>query len=51
VANALKDMGYTLAKRGQIGRTEVIRIDRKGRKKLSFEAVGDIRGDDHAEAY
>jgi gamma-glutamyltranspeptidase/glutathione hydrolase len=51
VANALKDMGYTLAKRGQIGRTEVIRIDRKGRRKLSFEAVGDIRGDDHAEAY
>ena len=51
VASVLKEMGYTLAKRGQIGRTEVIRIDRKGRKKLSFEAVGDIRGDDHAEAY
>ena len=51
VATALKEMGYTLTKRGQIGRTEVIRINRTGRKKLSFEAVGDIRGDDHAEAY
>jgi gamma-glutamyltranspeptidase/glutathione hydrolase len=51
VANALKGMGYTLTKRGQIGRTEVIKISRKGRKKLSFEAVGDIRGDDHAAAY
>lgn len=51
VAKSLKDMGYTLTKRGQIGRTEVIKINRKGRKKLSFEAVGDIRGDDHAEAY
>jgi gamma-glutamyltranspeptidase/glutathione hydrolase len=51
VANALKSMGYTLTKRGQIGRTEVIRINRSGRRKLAFEAVGDIRGDDHAAAY
>jgi gamma-glutamyltranspeptidase/glutathione hydrolase len=51
LAKELQAMGYTLAKRGQIGRTEVIRIDRQGRRRLSFEAVADKRGDDHAEAY
>lgn len=51
LARELQGMGYTIAKRGQIGRTEVIRIDRKGRRKLAFEAVADTRGDDHAEAY
>jgi gamma-glutamyltranspeptidase/glutathione hydrolase len=51
LAKELQTMGYTLAKRGQIGRTEVIRIDRQGRRRLRFEAVADKRGDDHAEAY
>jgi hypothetical protein len=44
-------MGYTIQKRGQIGRTEVIRIDYPKKKKLRLEAVGDNRGDDHAAAY
>lgn len=51
VQEKLKAMGYTLTKRGQIGRTEVIRIRKKVLRKRHFEAVGDIRGDDHAEAY
>jgi gamma-glutamyltranspeptidase/glutathione hydrolase len=51
LSRELQTMGYTIAKRGQIGRTEVIRIDRKGRRRLAFEAVADARGDDHAEAY
>jgi gamma-glutamyltranspeptidase/glutathione hydrolase len=51
VQEKLKQMGYTLSRRGQIGRTEVIRITGKRARKRHFEAVGDIRGDDHAEAY
>jgi gamma-glutamyltranspeptidase/glutathione hydrolase len=51
VADSLTAMGYKLSERVQIGRTEIIRIDWKGRKKFKVEAVGDIRGDDHAEAY
>jgi gamma-glutamyltranspeptidase/glutathione hydrolase len=51
VTSALKTMGYTIQKRGQIGRTEVIRIDYPKKKKLRLEAVGDNRGDDHAAAY
>jgi gamma-glutamyltranspeptidase/glutathione hydrolase len=51
VAASLRSMGYTVTQRGQIGRTEVIRMDRSGKGKLRLEAVGDIRGDDHAEAY
>ena len=43
----LKKMGYTIKKRGQIGRTEVIRILADG----TIEAVGDKRGDDAAEGY
>ncbi len=46
-ANALKQMGYTISIRSQIGRTEVIKIN-PGNK---IEAVGDRRGDDSAEAY
>ncbi|KIC93161.1 gamma-glutamyltransferase [Flavihumibacter solisilvae] len=43
----LRKMGYTIKKRGQIGRTEVIRILADG----TIEAVGDKRGDDAAEGY
>ena len=52
VIDSLKTMGYEVNKRGQIGRTEVIKITRTGKKKrLQFEAVGDGRGDDDAETY
>ena len=44
-------MGYTIANRGQIGRTEVIKIAWKGKKIKAIEAVADKRGDDHASAY
>jgi gamma-glutamyltranspeptidase / glutathione hydrolase len=51
VIDSLKAMGYEVNKRGQIGRTEVIKISRPKKNKLIFEAVGDNRGDDDAEAY
>ncbi len=51
VIESLKTMGYEVNKRGQIGRTEVIKISRPKKNKLVFEAVGDNRGDDDAEAY
>jgi gamma-glutamyltranspeptidase/glutathione hydrolase len=47
VATQLRAMGYTIKKRGQIGRTEVIRVLPDGR----FEGVADSRGDDGAEGY
>lgn len=47
VKTTLEKMGYKTSNRGQIGRTEVIRILPDGR----FEAVGDKRGDDHAAGY
>jgi gamma-glutamyltranspeptidase/glutathione hydrolase len=47
----LEKMGYKVMNRGQIGRTEVIMLDWKGKKLLSIEAVADKRGDDHASAY
>ncbi|MCG7859296.1 gamma-glutamyltransferase, partial [Flavihumibacter sediminis] len=43
----LEAMGYTIKKRGPIGRTELILIKEDG----SIEAVGDNRGDDAALAY
>jgi gamma-glutamyltranspeptidase/glutathione hydrolase len=43
----LESIGYTIRKRGPIGRTELILIREDG----SFEAVGDKRGDDAALAY
>jgi gamma-glutamyltranspeptidase / glutathione hydrolase len=43
---ALQKMGYTITKRGNIGRTELIQII--GKKII---AVGDNRGDDAAEGY
>jgi len=45
--DALKKMGYKIVERGNIGRTEVIKVMSNG----SFEAVADIRGDDAAEGY
>ena len=50
-ADSLKKMGYTITNRGQIGRTEVIRIDWRKNKIIQIEAVADKRGDDHATAY
>lgn len=43
----LEQMGYKIVARGQIGRTEVIRILANG----TIEAAGDKRGDDHAEGF
>lgn len=43
----LESIGYTIRKRGPIGRTELILIREDG----SCEAVGDKRGDDAALAY
>lgn len=47
IRKELEKMGYKVSSRGQIGRTEVIRILPNG----SIEAVGDKRGDDDAEGY
>lgn len=47
VITRLEAMGYTINKRSQIGRTEVIKI---GADK-SIEAVADKRGDDAAEGF
>jgi gamma-glutamyltranspeptidase/glutathione hydrolase len=44
--NKLETMGYTVKKRGAIGRTEVIQI-----KDKKITAVGDKRGDDDARGY
>ncbi len=43
----LHKMGYTIKERGQIGRTEVIKVLANGR----FEAVADHRGDDSASTW
>jgi len=47
VRERLEKMGYNIVQRGQIGRTEVIRILPDGR----IEAVADKRGEDAAEGY
>jgi gamma-glutamyltranspeptidase/glutathione hydrolase len=47
VSTQLQAMGYPIKKRGQIGRTEVIRVLPDGR----FEGIADSRGDDGAEGY
>ena len=44
-------MGYEIVNRGQIGRTEVIKINWQGKKIKEIEAIADRRGDDHAAAY
>jgi gamma-glutamyltranspeptidase/glutathione hydrolase len=46
IEQQLKAMGYTITRRGSIGRTEVIKITGH-----TIEAVGDNRGDDTAEGY
>ncbi|ANH83756.1 gamma-glutamyltransferase [Niabella ginsenosidivorans] len=46
-AEGLKKMGYTLYQRGQIGRTEVIKVLPDGK----LEAVADHRGDDGAAGW
>jgi gamma-glutamyltranspeptidase/glutathione hydrolase len=47
LSSQLQKMGYTISQRGQIGRTEVIKILPGGK----IEAVGDDRGDDTADGY
>jgi gamma-glutamyltranspeptidase / glutathione hydrolase len=47
VADRLKQIGYTVKQRGQIGRTEVIKIYPNGK----IEAVADKRGDDDARGW
>ncbi len=47
VRDELMKMGYKIRERGQIGRTELIRIQADG----TIEAVGDNRGDDHAAGF
>lgn len=47
VRTELQQMGYTIAQRSKIGRTEVIKVLPDG----SFEAVADSRGEDGAEGY
>jgi len=51
IKSALENMGYKVVSRGQIGRTEVIKLDWKGKKLEVIEAIADKRGDDHASAY
>jgi gamma-glutamyltranspeptidase/glutathione hydrolase len=50
-AESLKKMGYTISNRGQIGRTEVIRINWRKNKITQIEVAADKRGEDHAAAY
>jgi gamma-glutamyltranspeptidase/glutathione hydrolase len=50
-AETLKKMGYTISNRGQIGRTEVIRINWRKNKITQIEVAADKRGEDHAAAY
>jgi gamma-glutamyltranspeptidase/glutathione hydrolase len=47
VKNTLKTMGYVIAERNGIGRTEVIKVLPNGK----FEAVADKRGEDSAEGW
>lgn len=47
IIERLKQIGYTVKSRGQIGRTEVIRIFANGK----IEAVADKRGDDDARGW
>jgi gamma-glutamyltranspeptidase/glutathione hydrolase len=47
VQDSLKIMGYLVAQRGSIGRTEVIQV----RPDRKIVAIGDRRGDDTAAGY
>ncbi len=49
--NSLHAMGYKTTTTPEIGRTELIKINWKGKKSASFEAIADKRGDDHAAAF
>lgn len=52
VLDSLQKMGYTVRERGEIGRTEVIRVITPDPKsKARFEAVADRRGDDDARGW
>ena len=47
LADRLKEMGYKIAVRSQIGRTEVIKVNSNGK----IEAIADKRGEDSASGY
>jgi len=50
--DSLKKMGYVINVRGEIGRTELIKISRgKTDSTFAFEAIADKRGNDSAEGY
>lgn len=49
--NKLKEMGYEIVERGNIGRFEAIKIVYGPSASLRIEAVGDKRGDDDAEGF
>jgi len=51
IAEQLKAMGYKIAVRNSIGRTEVIKIVYGPSGKARIEAAGDKRGDDTAEGF
>lgn len=51
VQDSLKVMGYLVAQRGSIGRTEVIRITTDQNQNHKIVAIGDRRGDDTAVGY
>lgn len=52
ILDSLKQMGYTIRERGEIGRTEVIKvISWDPKDKARFEAVADKRGDDDARGW
>ncbi len=51
VQDSLKVMGYLVAQRGSIGRTEVIRVTTDQNQNHKIVAIGDRRGDDTAVGY
>ena len=52
ILDSLQKMGYAINERGNIGRTEVIKVLPNGPSaKLRFEAVADNRGDDDARGW
>ncbi|HSC38686.1 MAG TPA: gamma-glutamyltransferase [Chitinophagaceae bacterium] len=51
VVSGLKAMGYKIAVRNGIGRTEVIKIVYNASGKATIDAAGDKRGDDSVEGF
>ncbi|HTN07404.1 gamma-glutamyltransferase [Agriterribacter sp.] len=52
VTDSLQAMGYTISARGNIGRTELIKIEKSETGRgYTFEAIADKCGDDSAEGY